>query len=67
MDLIGGKTMYRPECGDPFTQYNGTENGKTAHVKSYCPRCDRHYHWVASIGKRKEHRVALFNEYLPAN
>lgn len=64
MDLINGKTMYCPECGKPFTQYDGKVNGKTAHVQSYCEDCNKHYHWVAGISKTNEHRVTMFRHYL---
>ena len=64
MDLINGKTMYCPECGKPFDQYDGKVHGKTAHVKSYCKDCGKHYHWVAGISKTKEHRVTMFSHYL---
>ena len=64
MDLISGKTMYCPECGKPFTKYDGKVNGNTANVQSYCECCNKHYHWVAGISKTNEHRVTMFSHYL---
>ena len=65
MDLINGKTMWCPECGKSFAQYDGKVNGETAHVTTYCGDCNKHYHWIAYISKNtKEHTVAMFREYL---
>ena len=63
MDLINGKTMYCPECGHHLSPH-GKVNGATAHVKAYCPLCDKNYHWVAYINKNKEHKVTMFRHYL---
>jgi RNase P subunit RPR2 len=65
IDLINGKTMYCPECGKPFDQYDGEVNGQSAHVSVYCKDCNKHYHWVAYISTSTgDHKVALFRNYL---
>lgn len=65
IDLINGKTMYCPECGKPFVQYDGEVNGQSAHVTVYCKDCNKHYHWVAYISTSTgEHKVTMFRNYL---
>ena len=68
MDLINGKTMWCPECGKSFAQYDGKANGETAHVTAYCEDCNKHYPWGAYISKdTKEHKVTMFKDYLKVN
>lgn len=64
MDLINGKTMYCPECGQPLTEYDGKINNRTAHVKARCENCDKNYHWVAYMASDTEHKVIMFSGYL---
>ena len=64
MDLINGKTMYCPECGRRFDQYNGKQNGQSAHVESHCEDCEKYYHWIAYANKEKEHKITMFKSYL---
>lgn len=65
MDLINGKTMYCPECGKSFDQYDGQVNGQSAHVMACCKDCKKDYHWVAYISKNTgKHKVTMFRNYL---
>lgn len=60
MDLINGKAMCCPECGNRLSPH-GKVNGAIAHVEAYCPMCNKSYHWIAYVSKDNTYKVVGFH------